>query len=66
MNSVTRVRKLSRTRSPTEKAAQKRPNRSLMRRAWPTPVTAPSRTTISWATMSVGTSSTSTQSRVVP
>ena len=47
MNSVTIVRKFSRNRSPTENAPQNFPNRSLISRAWPTPVTAPSRTTIS-------------------
>ena len=47
MNSVVMVRKLRMNRSPTLKAAQNRPNRSLMSRACPTPVTAPSRTTIS-------------------
>ena len=47
MNSVTMVRALSRKRSMTLKAPQNRPNRSKMRRAWPTPVTAPRRRTIS-------------------
>ncbi len=54
MNSVTIVRKFSRKRSPTEKKPQKRPKRSLMSFAWPTPVTAPSRTTISWLTTQHG------------
>jgi len=66
MNSVTIVRKFSRNRSPTENQPQKRPKRSLINRAWPTPVTAPSRTTISWLTISTGTSSRSTHSRLVP
>jgi len=64
MNSVVIVRKLSRNRSPTLNQPQNRPNRSLISRAWPTPVTAPSRTTISWLTISTGTSSNSTHSRV--
>jgi len=66
MNSVTTVRKFKTTRSATENQAQKRPNRSLIRRANPTPVTAPSLTTISWLTISTGTRSRSTQSRLVP
>ena len=35
-------------RSPTLNRPQNRPNCSLISRAWPTPVTAPSHTTISW------------------
>ena len=66
MNSVTTVRKLSTNRSITENQAQNGPNRSLISRAWPTPVTAPSLTTISWLTISTGTSSNSTHSRLVP
>ncbi len=66
MNSVAMVRKLRMKRSPTENIPQNRPNRSLMRRACPTPVTAPRRTTISWFTMSTGTSSGRVQSRVSP
>ena len=66
MNSVTIVRKFRMNRSPTEKKPQKRPNRSVINRACPTPVTAPSRTTISWLTISTGTSSSSTHSRLVP
>ncbi len=57
MNSVMIVRKFNKNRSPTLKAPQNFPKRSLMRRAWPTPVTAPRRTTISWLTMSTGTKS---------
>ena len=64
MNSVTMVRKLSRNRSPTLNQPQNRPNRSLISRAWPTPVTAPSLTTISWFTIRTGISSSSTQSRL--
>ena len=64
MNSVTMVRKFSRNRSPTLNQPQNRPNRSLISRACPTPVTAPSRTTISWLTTSTGMSSSSTQSRL--
>ena len=66
MNSVTIVRKFSRNRSPTENPPQNRPKRSLIRRAWPTPVTAPRRITISWLTISTGISSSSTHSRLVP
>ena len=66
MNSVAMVRKLRMKRSPTENIPQKLPNRSLMRRAWPTPVTAPRRTTISWFTMSTGMRRGSVQRRVSP
>ena len=66
MNSVVIVRKFNTNRSPTENQPQKRPKRSLISRACPTPVTAPSRTTISWLTISTGTSRSSTQSRLVP
>ena len=66
MNSVVMVRKLRRKRSPTENHPQNFPKRSKMSRPWPTPVTAPSRTTISWLTISTGMSRTSTQSRLVP
>ena len=66
MNSVTMISALSNTRSPTENAAHNLPNRSRMSRAWPTPVTAPSRTTISWLTISTGISSSSTHSSRVP
>jgi hypothetical protein len=66
MNSVTIVRKFRMKRSPTENQAQKRPKRSAISRACPTPVTAPRRTTISWLTISTGISSSSTQSRLVP
>lgn len=62
MNSVTMVKKLSKNRSPTENQPQPRPKRSLISRACPTPVTAPRRTTISWLTMSTGTSSSNTHS----
>ena len=65
MNSVTMVRKFRRKRSPTLNQPQPRPNRSLMSRAWPTPVTAPSRTTISWLTISTGISSSRVHSSVV-
>ena len=66
MNSVAMVRKLRMNRSPTEKAPQNLPNRSLIRRAWPTPVTAPSRTTISWLTTSTGIRSGRVHSSVRP
>jgi len=42
------------------------PNRSLISRAWPTPVTAPSRTTISWLTIRTGTSSGRVHNRLRP
>ena len=64
MNSVTMVRKLRINKSPTLNQPQNRPNRSLMSRACPTPVTAPSLTTISWLTISTGISSSSVQSRL--
>ena len=64
MNSVTIVRKLRTNRSPTENAPQNLPKRSMIRRAWPTPVTAPRRTTISWLTISTGISKSSVQSSV--
>ena len=66
MNSVTIVRKFRMNRSPTLNQPQNRPNRSLISRACPTPVTAPSRTTISWLTISTGMSSSSVHSRVYP
>ena len=64
MNSVTMVRKFRMNRSPTLNQPQNRPNRSLISRACPTPVTAPSRTTISWLTISTGISSSSVHSRL--
>ena len=66
MNSVTIVRKLRTKRSPTENLPQNLPKRSLMSRAWPTPVTAPSRTTISWLTTSTGMRSGSVHRSVSP
>ena len=66
MNSVTIVRKFRMNRSPTENQPQKRPKRSLMSRACPTPVTAPRRITISWLTISTGMSRISVHSSVVP
>ena len=66
MNSVMMVRKFRMNRSPTLNQPQNRPNRSLMSRACPTPVTAPSLTTISWLTISTGISSSSVHSRVYP
>ena len=50
-NSVAMVRKLRTNRPDTEYVPQTRPKRSKMSRAWPTPVTAPRRTLISWLTM---------------
>ena len=50
MNSVTMVSALSRNRSMTLNAPQNLPKRSRISRAWPTPVTAPRRSTISWFT----------------
>ena len=51
-------------RSMTENAPQNRPKRSKMSLPWPTPVTAPRRTTISWFTIRTGMRSSSTQSRL--
>ena len=42
------------------------PNRAMISRACPTPVTAPRRSTISWLTYSTGISSSSVHSRRVP
>ncbi len=50
----------------TLKAPQNLPKRSRISRACPTPITAPSRSTISWFTYSTGISSTNVQSRCVP
>ncbi len=66
MNSVAMVRKFKRNRSPTENAPQNLPNRSMISRAWPTPVTAPRRTTISWLTIRTGIKSGRVHSRVRP
>ncbi len=66
MNSVTMVRKFKTNRSPTENAPQNFPKRSLISRAWPTPHTAPRRTTISWLTMSTGMRSGRVHSRLSP
>ncbi len=66
MNSVAMVKKFKMKRSPTENAPQNLPNRSMISRAWPTPVTAPSRTTISWLTMRTGTSRGNVHRRVKP
>ncbi len=66
MNSVTRVSAFSRNRSSTLNAPQNLPKRSRISRAWPTPVTAPRRSTISWLTYSTGISSSSVHSRWVP
>ncbi len=66
MNSVTMVSALRMNRSMTLNAPQNRPNRSRISRACPTPVTAPSRSTISWFTYSTGISSTKVHSSLVP
>ena len=66
MNSVTIVRKFRRNRSPTENDPQNFPNRSMINLACPTPVTAPSRTTISWLTIRTGISSSSAHNSVSP
>ena len=66
MNSVTIVSALRMNRSMTSNAPQNLPNRSRISRAWPTPVTAPSRSTISWFTYSTGISSSSVHSSRVP
>ncbi len=66
MNSVTMVSPFRMNRSMTLNMPQKRPKRSRISRAWPTPVTAPRRSTISWFTYSTGTSSSSVHSSAVP
>ena len=66
MNSVTSVSAFRMSRSSTESVPQNLPNRSMISRACPTPVTAPSRSTISWFTYSTGTSSSSVHSSRVP
>ncbi len=66
MNSVMIVSALRMNRSMTLNAPQNLPNRSRISRACPTPVTAPSRSTISWFTYSTGTSSSSVHSSRVP
>ena len=66
MNSVTRVSALRMIRSATMSVAQDRPNRSMISRACPTPVTAPRRSTISWFTYSTGTRSSRVHSSRVP
>ncbi|CNH30640.1 Uncharacterised protein [Mycobacterium tuberculosis] len=50
MNSVTMVNALTISRSPMLKAPQNFPKRSMIKRAWPTRLTAPNRSTISWFT----------------
>ena len=50
----------------TLNAPQNLPNRSRISLACPTPVTGPSRSTISWLRYSTGTSSSSVHSRCVP
>ena len=50
MNSVTSVSELRMNKSIKLNAPQNFPNRSRISRAWPTPVTAPRRSTISWLT----------------
>ena len=66
MNSVTIVKALRISRSPTLKAPQNLPNRSKISRACPTRVTAPSRSTISWFTYSTGISIVSVHNRPIP
>ncbi|CAJ0736983.1 hypothetical protein R77592_04179 [Ralstonia mannitolilytica] len=66
MNSVTKVSAFTRNRSMTEKLPQNLPKRAKISRAWPTRVTAPRRSTISWFTYSTGISSSNVQSSVVP
>ncbi len=66
MNSVTRVSAFRMNRSMTSSEPQNLPNLSMISRAWPTPVTAPSLSTISWLTYSTGTSSSSVHSSRVP
>ena len=66
MNSVTSVNALTRNKSMTEKLPQNLPKRAKISRAWPTRVTAPRRSTISWFTYSTGMSSISVHNSVVP
>ena len=66
MNSVMMMRKLTVRMLDTATVPQRRPNRSRMSLAWPTPETAPSRATISWLTMRIGMHSTSVHSSVRP
>ena len=66
MNSVTIVSAFNRNRSMTSNVPQNFPNRDMISRACPTPVTAPRRSTISWFTYSTGISSISVQSSFVP
>ncbi len=66
MNSVTIVNALRINRSPTLNAPQNLPNLSKISRAWPTRVTAPNRSTISWLTYSTGISSTRVHSSFMP
>ena len=66
MNSVMMVSALRMNRSMTANTPQNLPNLSRISRAWPTPVTAPSLSTISWFTYSTGTRSSRVHSRRVP
>ena len=66
MNSVMIVSALRMNRSNTSNAPQNFPNRAMISRACPTPVTAPRRSTISWFTYSTGMSSSSVHSSRVP
>jgi len=52
--------------SMTLNAPQNFPNRSTIKRACPTPVTAPSRSTISWFTYRTGMSISNVHSSAVP
>ena len=66
MNSVTIVRAFKMNRSMTLNAPQNLPKRSRISLAYPTPVTAPSLSTISWFTYSTGTRSRKVHSSWVP
>jgi hypothetical protein len=65
-NSVTSVSRFSASRSASAKPPQRRPNRAVISRACPAPVTAPRRAAISWLTNSTGTSSTTSQAMCTP
>ena len=57
MNSVMMMRKFTIKIEKIDRLPQYLPKRSRISRPWPTPVTAPSRATISWMTMRTGISS---------
>ena len=66
MNSTTTVTALMTNRSATEKIPQNLPNLAKISLPWPTPDTAPRRTTISWQKNRIGNSSARLQSSFIP